>query len=336
VSVRCLAGGALLEELRRALLQLLEKDITGKDNIHDKKDKKELNYKKTALDIIISGEWRSRLKHSVNLANKLLDNMVEGLETAGYDIVDLRFYLASPGLVGVGSGVFNAIFEVGLEMDWLLGLPVIRGSSLKGAARAIIEESASRKPGLMESLDVFFGTSGSEGRRGAVIILDSYPIGCKPGYPCLILTGDVVTPHYYDGGKAVDSEAKAEPNPVQHVAIAPGVVAGVPGSDIEPGLDKHAERILSVFGIQPVPGVPPRLYALAVTLQAALANGVGARSGKGYNVLLPYVGESLETRVVSIRVRESQHEDRRRAGSGSRRGPDRYRGRGGRGGRRRR
>jgi len=333
-----LAGGVLLEELRRVLLQ---RNII--DNILNKRNRRGSNYKKTALNIIINGNWRSRLEQSMSLANKLLNSKIEGLESAGYDVADLSFYLASPGLIGIGSGIFKAIFEVGLEMDWLLGLPVIRGSSLKGAARVLIEEAVDNAPGLSESLDVFFGTAGKRGRQGAVIVLDSYPVGCRPGYPCLVLTGDVVTPHYYKGGKAVDSEAKAEPKPVQHVTIAPGtvfrVVAGVPGRDLEPGLDSHAEKILRAFGVEPAHGVPARLYALGVLLQAALANGLGARSGKGYNILLPYTSDVLETRVVKIRLSTPEGMGSRRDRGGppgrGRRGPEKHYGRGGRSGRER-
>jgi len=341
VSVQSIAGGALLEELRRALLE--KSVVEGLLDRRGGRGRKPV-LRERARDVIVGGDWRERLRGSMSMAADLLGEAVEGLESVGYDVVDLRFYLASPGLVGVGSGVFKAIFEVGLEMDWLLGLPVIRGSSLKGAARALVDEAAESVPGLRESLDVFFGTTEDGGRRGAMVVLDSYPVGCRPGYPCLVLTGDVVTSHYYKGGKPVDSEAKAEPKPVQHVAIAPGtvfrVVAGVPGRDLEPGLDSHAERILRAFGVEPAHGVPARLYALGVVLQAALANGLGARSGKGYNVLLPYTGDVLETRVVGIRLSTPKDRGSRRDRGGppgrGRRGPGRYMGgRGGRSGRKR-
>jgi len=298
------AGGRLLEELRRSLLVA---DVT--HTLDSDEMRKEI--RKRGLEVVLAGEWRSRLPASLELANSLLEEVATSLEAAGYDVVDLLFRLDSMGLTGVGSGVFRAVFEVGLEMDWLLGLPVLRGSTLKGAVRDALEGIVGR-----ECIEKLFGAPGDDGNIGAVFFADSYPVGCEKGKACLILAGDVVTPHYFlpGEGRLARAEYEAKPTPVQHVAIAPGtvfrVVAGVPGASTEDDdLDKCTRHVLDALGVEKAPGVPVRLQALGAALYTALASGFAARSGKGYNVLLPVLEDEVErggkVSIVSMKISTS-------------------------------
>jgi len=311
------AGGRLLEELRA---RLLDPGVTR--NLDPDEMRKEI--RRRGLDVVLGGEWRSRLPASLELADSLLEEVAAGLEEAGYDVVDLLFRLDSMGLTGAGSGVFKAVFEVGLEMDWLLGLPVLRGSTLKGAVRDALE-------GIVggECIEELFGAPGEGGGIGAVFFADSYPVGCEKGKACLVLAGDVVTPHYFLPGerRLARAEYEAQPTPVQHVAIAPGtvfrVVAGVPGASTGgERLDACTRNILESLGVEEAPGVPARLQALAAALYTALATGFGARSGKGYNVLLPAGGDEIErggkVSIVSLKIATSnvQKGERRSHGQG--------------------
>ena len=228
-----------------------------------------------------------------------------------YDyVVDFRMELTGPGLIGTGSGLLHAIFEVGLEFDWLLGLPYYPGSTLKGATRAVAEEILGKK-----AADTLFGKPGVGGWMGLYAFAPSYPIGCINGKPCLVITGDVVTPHYYVPGRGiVESELEARPTPIQHVSIAPGTVFRfVVGVRLPRGRDRaeveDALRIAASDGglkLLDSPSLTPiDLARLALRLLGtALMSGFAARSSKGYNVFTPVPEKSdvIDRNVVSFKI----------------------------------
>ncbi len=316
------AGGLLLEELGTSVLEAL---------LHGKEDPRKA-MRDAGLEVLLGGKWRGRLADSMRLADRMLEEAASALRNAGYVIVVLGARLRSPGLVGMGSGLLHSVFEVGLEMDWLLGLPKYPGSTLKGALRSTVEALVGDE--LAERL--FGRSSGEGGEAGKVVVLDSYPVGCMPGgegYPCLVLTGDVITPHYYSGGEPVEAEYEAQPRPVQHIAIAPGtvfkLVLGVK-EDIASSLaDSLLDAIKNKFNsVGDLLGSArgPTALAVALGLLAAytMSRGFAARSGKGYNIMEPLTEEELRNNlvldVVSMLVRVSLPQEEREEPARARRG----------------
>ncbi len=275
-----LAGGKLLGTISESFLKLLKnnKSITTNE------------IKKYILYVINSDEWRKYVKQSLELVDEGIMNLQrDALLDNGYDVIDILYYIDfySHGLAGVGSGFFKAVFEVGLHMDWILGLPFYPGSTVKGAVRSILEDLYTSSSGSNEDRRVIERVMGSNRGASGFIVLDSYPVGCLKDSPCLILTGDVITPHYYKGGDVVRAEYEAEPTPIQHVAIAPGtvfrVIAGVrPASRRD--MEKLGEILARVTGVTGGGGYPGALFALGVLVVRAILEGFGARTGKGYNV----------------------------------------------------
>ena len=76
---------------------------------------------------------------SLNTVNSIYYGpLVEGLRSLGYCVVDIEASLSehSKLLVGASGGMLHAMFEVGLSWDYILDLPFIPASSVKGAIRS--------------------------------------------------------------------------------------------------------------------------------------------------------------------------------------------------------
>jgi len=214
----------------------------------------------------------------LRLAERHLDSLrrwaCRALPWGGVFSVDARVVEGSRLLVGASSGVLQGVFEVGLAWDHVLDLPYIPGSSLKGAMRASAEAH------LKDSHEDVFG---GEGRAGCLTVFDAYPVGLPGGRAGALLEPDVVTPHYYEGGVVRGSELEAKPVPVVHVSIAPGVVFRfVAVHQCSGEVLQRLSRALAGKGIN-----ASGEAALAALMAAALFNGVGARTGKGYGILKP-------------------------------------------------
>ena len=303
---KCDAGGSLLREIAESVNNVLDKwsrKGTGKDP--------GMMVKGKVLDVVLGGGWRGGLDCAMGVADWLLGAVKDGYVRVYDGVVDFRMELTGPGLVGTGSGPLHAVFEVGLEVDWLLGLPYYPGSTLKGASRAVAEELLGD-----EAAKALFGVSPERGKGGWMGVYGfapAYPVGCRRGKPCLVLIGDVVTPHYYVPGRGVvESELDAQPTPIQHVSIAPGTVfrfivgvrmpRGRKRERVEEALRKAGEA--GVLKQHETRLQPLNLAKLALRLLGtALMTGFAARSARGYNAFTPLrEGEDVERRVVSFRV----------------------------------
>lgn len=297
------------------------------------------------------------LERALVIASKLLEEVQNSLGAAGYDVVGLTFKLVSPGLVGAGGGPLKSVFEVGLSIDPVLGLPYYSGSSIKGAMRALVEESCGG-PETQLLVNHLFGYSREGGEEGHLFVSDMYPVGCVTKR-CGIYRGLVVSPHYMRGGEAVETEADAEPTPLQHLGVEEGVAFRVVlGHRLEGLLVDEAKEVVEALKSLLEPGgclakaigskasetllvainsgaeLKEALMALSVALLInALRLGVGARSAKGYNHFellgpnekvygpgeLEIVGYSYDTaQFVSMRGGEGRRPVRERS---SRRGP---------------
>jgi len=237
--------------------------------------------------LITNEEFADAIKSSLGFANKLVEERFNTLREAGYSALRVDFLLLSRGLTGVGGGTLKPVFEVGLFIDPLLGLPYYPASTLKGAARAACEDLLG-EPGEELCSDLF----GSKASAGAVIFTEAYPVGCLRGEACLVYAPDVITPHYYSGGRPVEAEYEAMPRPVVHVSIAPEtvfstVLALAPrrtpriAEELESLKGKVAESVVKTLE-EAARGGPLQL-AQTLLLSALLA-GFAARSSKGYNV----------------------------------------------------
>ncbi|ALL01404.1 CRISPR-associated protein, Cmr6 family [Pyrodictium delaneyi] len=249
-----------------------------------------------SLTSLIVGTSSARIA----LVRNLLDEQVKGLLETGHAVVVIDAKLTDRGLVGAGGGLLASVFEVGLAWDLLLDLPYVPGSSFKGAVSAFAEVSAgcdrlrARRRGSedkcvaekehaerLDALRALFGdSSDSDGSMGSLLFLDAYPV--EPGRRGRLVEPAVITPHYHRGGEPVRYEYEAQPVPVPHVVLAPGVVfrfiTALP-------LDRRNEiaEALGALGLH-VNNDSVEVSVAALVSSALAKGGIGARTTKGYGV----------------------------------------------------
>ncbi len=213
--------------------------------------------------------------------------------------------LESRALAGVSGGLLKVVFEIGLDWDLLLDVPVFRGSSLKGAVAGYIESLLVEKYGqscrcskgyvhdcirsTCEKGDIVSGLFGFTPDkckycgRGLLLFSDIYPV--SPNSDGLLVVPHVITPHYYKGGEVVRFEYEAEPTPIQHVVIAPGsrwrFVVAYDRLD-EDKLRRYLDEAVKLVDGGGVSSVGE---GIGVLVMAALSTGgIGARTTKGYGL----------------------------------------------------
>ena len=239
------------------------------------------------------------LTKSLRIAKEMMEHVERGYAEAGYVVGHLDVVLTSEGLVGMGHGPFKAAFEVGLNVDPVLGLPYYPGSGIKGAVRNFLWTMADE-----EYINKVFGSSSAEeGEVSKVIFSDAFPIGCKR--ECSVFKPLVVTPHYFRGGEVVKNELEAEPTPVVHVGISENmvfrlVIAIRKDSSKEvnelferlKGDDEEVKKVISnVKGLWGKSEHKTALLRVVWVTLYVLSRGIAARSSKGYNVFEPFSGE---------------------------------------------
>lgn len=159
--------------------------------------------------------------------------------------------------------------EIGFDFDWTTGLPVIPGSSLKGAALAYAKEHAEYLRTELVMMEQIFGSNESS---GCIVFL--------PAYPCLgegdkFLDLDVMTPHYapyYDHPNNTDQYPPADwysPMPLPYLTVPIGI--------------NYCFRLADRSNLGAKAGDSLILKTALNTLKAALTeNGVGAKTAVGY------------------------------------------------------
>jgi len=281
--------------------------------------------------LVLENDAAEFLGKSLRIANRLVKMIEEGYSRAGYHVATLYVVLESPGLVGMGGGVFKPVFEVGLYIDPVLGLPFYPGSTVKGAVRAYVEAVLSAE-GVREDVvksvteALFGGGAGESGSIGGVVYSDMLPVGCARE-PCSVYRGLIVNPHYHRGGEPVGNELEVQPTPVQHVGVSEGLVFGlVVGVRPEEtsaiisalrALDGTGKLTSTLSRLAKSPsnvGLAALQAAVLLTV-LALNHGIAARSTKGYNVF-SLLGEGVElvfrVKGYRTRVRVAESRDRRR------------------------
>ena len=196
-------------------------------------------------------------------ATRMLKTMSEAYRKLGYRLLSaktevIEAKLTSRGLFG-GSQIFGStLFEVGLEFDPYLNLPIIPASAIKGAINSSWDALGLGEDGKRE---IF----GEPERAGMCIFSDAYPI--KPNREGFILYPDVMTPHYKDDALSELTERgePREPTPIPYITVAPGVEFG--------------------FIIAVERNVPTAYYEnLKKAFLFCLKMGLGAKTNVGYGV----------------------------------------------------
>jgi len=242
------------------------------------------------------------LSQMLKLNKKLHEERLKGYLNAGYYAGRLEVKLVSDGIIGIGGGPFKAIFEVGLNVDPITGLPYYPGSGLKGAVRSFVERYSE------DLASALFGETGTEGHASLVVYSDLIPIGC-PKEPCSIFKGLVLNPHYYRGGQVVENELEVTPVPIIHVGIPRGLVFGtvialrrVPKmientlGELKKIVEKHRDEQPWSTMTRLVQGNDVReslMLSLAFLTLYVLKRGISARSSKNYNKFEPFECEDL-------------------------------------------
>ncbi len=121
-------------------------------------------------------------------------------------------------VINTSGGLLTPMFEIGVSLDPILGIPYIPGSSIKGAWRNAIymilryyfpEDLA--KELVMDIFD----------RTPVVVrVFDAYPSKVESFQKYLVIP-DIITPHY---GPGVKNELDVRPNPLLFLAVPKDIV----------------------------------------------------------------------------------------------------------------
>jgi CRISPR-associated protein Cmr6 len=224
----------------------------------------------TYVEGILRGEDKEKLRREIieraekqsfdtSLPQKLTEEIKGALISLGYSVVDVTGRVDYKAISGLSEGLFHLIFEVGINYDEILDVPYIPGSTIKGVLRSNLYELTGD-----EGNEIF----GDKEREGSVIVSDAYPIGEK------LFVGDIVNPHYYQGGKPVRTEYDVNPVPILHLAIRENVkFRFLIGVDKRAKLGKIGEKL----------NVRNAVELVSLLLLYSMKTGLGARSTKGYN-----------------------------------------------------
>jgi CRISPR-associated protein Cmr6 len=158
---------------------------------------------------------------SAKLYKSLLEDIKNAYEELDFATAYFEASLVERGLFGASQNFGKFLFEIALEWNPYLNVPIIPGSSIKGAFRAAYNNL--RKPDWPATNEVF-GSSEPEAEAGDLIFSDAYPV--KPGLNGMILYPDILNPHYFKEGKDILYEIGWEPIPNPYLTIAPGVTFG--------------------------------------------------------------------------------------------------------------
>jgi len=162
---------------------------------------------------------------SAKLCRSLLNDIKNAYEELGFATAYFEASLVERGLFGASQSFGKLLFEIALEWDPYLNVPIIPGSSIKGAFRAVYDNLRNNLRKLdWPTIDEVFGSSEPEAKAGDLIFSDAYPV--KPGLNGMILYPDILNPHYSKEGRDILGEIGWEPVPNPYLTIAPGVTFG--------------------------------------------------------------------------------------------------------------
>ncbi|HNT96453.1 MAG TPA: type III-B CRISPR module RAMP protein Cmr6 [Thermotogota bacterium] len=137
-------------------------------------------------------------------------------ERNGYSVIDFNAKSKSRFLLGIGS---PSPTEVGFHFSRNYGLPVIPGTSLKGAFQHFLADEEYEIAARNKWFGVGTDDDDMDGERGSIVFLDGLPVG-HVGYEL-----DIVNNHFPDYyGDVPDSPPNDwyNPIPVRYMAVSPG------------------------------------------------------------------------------------------------------------------
>jgi CRISPR-associated protein Cmr6 len=238
----------------------------------------------------------------ITTANEYINEVVESLAQAGFDVVDVRAKISTKMLSGSAVGYLAVMLEVGMYWDPILDLPYVPGSSIKGIMRGNLLELCHRAAGsngaskaerctravltlfgsgdrLLETNYLNLSSFKTASHVGVLGVFNVYPIALADGK---LLDGDIVNSHYYRNNKVVRNEYEVIPNPVINLVVRSGVtfrfVIGV--GDVPDA----SELASDIFGESIKGKVRDGVGLALLSLAYALGRGVGARTSKGYGI----------------------------------------------------
>jgi len=204
-------------------------------------------------------------KNSLSECKKYLKELKDVYSWLGKSEM-IRVKLIDRGLFGASQKFAKYLFEVGLEIDPYMNVPIIPASTIKGALRKAYETLQPKRGWPLP--EKIFGSSRSPeggGTIGAFIFTDGYPVEAgRGGY---VLYPDVITPHY---PADLMGELDHEPKPISHLSIAPETCFGFV-------VAYKREEITDEI--------------LRETIKLAIDMGIGARTSAGYGVFELVEGE---------------------------------------------
>ncbi len=206
-----------------------------------------------------------------------------------YEVIELKATTKTPLITGIGQPHAN---EVSMVFDYMLGIPYIPASSIKGLLRfttVVIEVSDPKnenkyipdKNGNINDENIaeikyYFGGQSNE---GSVVFLDAYP----EGVPELHI--DIMNPHY--GAYYQECKPPAdylEPTPIKFLTVAP-----------------KTTFIFRVIIHKQKPNYESLKQSVKTILEEALTKeGIGAKTALGYGLFEP-IKEANYTNLLEKR-----------------------------------
>jgi len=173
--------------------------------------KDELNQLNRALMIELRDAYKcDNIRDLLINVAKHMDYVAKSLEELGYQVIFRGDMVLMSRLAINLRHPYTEPLEPGISWDPYWNLPYIPSSSLKGAIRAIAENTKS------PCVRAFGNTEESS----TIVVLDSYPTYC-PGDKSL-LTLDIINPHYSEVEGKV-SEVESSPTPLTMLTVSTGV-----------------------------------------------------------------------------------------------------------------
>jgi len=178
-----------------------------------------VNYYKERYD-----SFTKNTGEKLELLHKNQQNYLLSFPEQDYEVIELKATTKTPLVTGIGQTHPN---EVSMVFDYMLGIPYIPASSIKGLLRFTtvikeitdnIEKYNNVKEGKIDDesiaeIQYYFGGQSNE---GSVVFLDAYP----QNIPNLHI--DIMNPHY--GEYYQDAKAPAdylEPKPIKYLTVEP-------------------------------------------------------------------------------------------------------------------
>ncbi|TCK98675.1 CRISPR type III-B/RAMP module RAMP protein Cmr6 [Natranaerovirga hydrolytica] len=119
----------------------------------------------------------------VNINEKMKGIIDKYNKTYNYNHLELQVETDSKLIIGISE---PSVKETSIKLDFIMGVPIIPASTLKGAFRNYLENSKKDNGNLHN----WFGT---DEKKGKLVFWDAYPVDCKNSSS--IIETDVITPH---------------------------------------------------------------------------------------------------------------------------------------------